>query len=80
MRTIIWDPPVFICGIVIHGPFEAYDFMASRTNQNVRWPAVKGLQFAKAQTAVLAAMDGRGSIEDARACFSLALKEAQLTP
>lgn len=80
MRTIIWELPVFVCGVAIRGPFEAYDFMTSRTGGKVRWPAVKGLQFAKAQTAMLAAMDDRGSIEDARACFSLALKEAQLTP
>lgn len=79
MRTIIWEPPVFVCGMAIHGPFEAYDFMASRTGHDVRWPKVKGSQFAKAQTAMLAAMDGRVSIEDARACFGLALKEAQLT-
>uniref|UniRef100_UPI0031018753 DUF982 domain-containing protein n=1 Tax=Neorhizobium sp. EC2-8 TaxID=3129230 RepID=UPI0031018753 len=52
--------------------------MTSRSGQNVRWPAVKGSQFAKAQLAMLAAMDDRLSIEDARACFGLALKEAQL--
>ncbi len=78
MRTIIWAPRVFACGTVIRGPFEAYDFMTSRSGQNVRWPAVKGSQFAKAQLAMLAAMDDRLSIEDARACFGLALKEAQL--
>ncbi|CAN7706021.1 DUF982 domain-containing protein [Neorhizobium tomejilense] len=79
MRTVFWDPPFFACGIVIRGPFEAYGFMNSRDGQNVCWPVVKGSQFAKAQLAMLAAMDGRLSIEDARACFGLALKEAQIT-
>ncbi|CAN7681619.1 DUF982 domain-containing protein [Neorhizobium sp. LjRoot104] len=53
--------------------------MTSRAGHRLRWPRVKGSQFAKAQTAMLAAMDGRVSIEEARACFGLALKEAQLT-
>lgn len=79
MRTIIWEHPVCVCGIVIHGPFEAYDFMSSRRPHRARWPRVKGPQFAKAQMMMLAAMDGRVAIEEAKACFHLALKEAHLT-
>ncbi|MGK9051479.1 DUF982 domain-containing protein [Xaviernesmea oryzae] len=70
--TTRWMPPVKIGNASIIGPLEAHHFMMKR------WPHVKGAKFALAHMAILAALDGRQTSQEARASFDRAVKEACL--
>lgn len=72
MENTQWQKPVHIGREVIAGPHEAIRFM------DFRWPAIKGMCFARAHLACLAAIDGREAPDQARQRFEAALDEAQL--
>ncbi|KGE02172.1 MULTISPECIES: DUF982 domain-containing protein [Rhizobium/Agrobacterium group] len=72
MLTLRWDKPVRAGGHLIFGPLEAHNFMISD------WPHLKDRDFAIAENAILAALDGRQSPDEAREKFEAALKSAQL--
>ncbi|MGR9170629.1 MULTISPECIES: DUF982 domain-containing protein [Rhizobium] len=72
LSTVRWMPPVKIGNASIIGPLEAHRFMMNH------WPHVKGAKFALAHMAILAALDGRQTPQEARASFDRAVKEACL--
>ena len=67
-----WKRPVRIGTASINGPLEAHNFMMTG------WPNSKSVKFATAHLAILAALDGRQTPEDARGQFVNALKDAKL--
>ena len=70
MTHIIWDKPVRLPEALICGPKEAWDFMMTH------WPHKKDLCFALASEAILAALDGRLSPDEARERFEAAIRSA----
>ncbi|MBP1842240.1 hypothetical protein J2046_000484 [Rhizobium petrolearium] len=72
LLTARWMPPVKIGNASIIGPLEAHHFMMKS------WPHVKGAQFALAHMAILAALDGRQTPQEARVSFDGAVREACL--
>jgi hypothetical protein len=72
MEDAHWQTPVRIGREVITGPHEAIRFM------DFRWPAIKGMCFAKAHLSCLAALDGREAPDAARKRFEAAVEEAKL--
>ncbi|CDZ33721.1 Hypothetical protein NGAL_HAMBI1145_19750 [Neorhizobium galegae bv. officinalis] len=72
MLTLRWDKPVRASGEMIFGPLQAHKFMISE------WPYRKDREFALAESAILAALDGRNSPDEAREKFEAALASAQL--
>jgi hypothetical protein len=77
MATERWNDPIKVgfenAGAkTINGPFEALKCLADL------WPNVRGLRYLKARSACRAALDGRKSLEEARAEFVAAAEEAKL--
>jgi len=72
MLTGPWSKPVRIGNNSINSPLQAHGFMMRR------WPNAKSLRFAEAQLAILAALDGRHSLEEARVRFVAAIRDAKL--
>ena len=68
----LWDQPVRVGDDIIFSPFQAHQFLQTR------WPNQKDLNFANAETAIRAALDGRVTVDEARVRFEAALKSAQL--
>jgi len=67
-----WKEPVRTGGALITGPLEAHQFLMSG------WPNQKDMAFALAENAILAALDGRKTAEEARSKFLAAVRSAQL--
>ncbi len=57
---------------VILGPLDALKCLADL------WPSARGLRYLKARSTCRAALDGRKSVEEARAEFVAAAEEAKL--
>lgn len=72
MKSIYWDKPVRIGGVMVFGPLAAQQFMSSA------WPIKKDSGFGFASSAILAALKGRGSPDFAREQFEKALLSADL--
>jgi hypothetical protein len=77
MATERWNDPIKVGfenvgAKTINGPFEALKCLADL------WPNVRGLRYLKARSACRAALDGRKSLEEARAEFVAAAEEAKL--
>lgn len=72
MLTGRWSRPVRIGDSSIDSPLQAHGFMMSG------WPNAKNLTFAEAHLAILAALDGRQSAEEARTRFVTAVWDAEL--
>lgn len=72
MLTEHWSTPVRIGDSSINSPLQAHGFMMRE------WPNTKYLTFAEAHLAILAALDGRQSIEEARTRFVTAVLDAEL--
>lgn len=72
MLTGPWNKPVRIGNVSIDSPLQAHGFMMRR------WPNAKSLRFAEAHLAILAALDGRHSAEEARLRFVVAIRDAKL--
>ncbi|WP_454848135.1 DUF982 domain-containing protein [Rhizobium binxianense] len=77
MATNKWTNPVTV-GFenaddrTVNGPFDALKCLADL------WPTSRGLHYLKARSACRAALDGRKSLEEARAEFLAAAEEAKL--
>ncbi|WP_183748916.1 DUF982 domain-containing protein [Rhizobium sp. BK196] len=77
MATERWNSPIKVgfegAGArTVKGPFDALACLAEH------WPAVRGLKYLKARSACRAALDGRKTVEEARAEFMAAAEEAKL--
>lgn len=72
MPNAIWDTPVRVGDELLFSPFDAHRFLQSR------WPDRKDMEFAEAEAAIRAALDGRVTVDEARVKFEAALKSAQL--
>ncbi|EUB98089.1 protein of unknown function DUF982 [Rhizobium sp. CF080] len=73
MQNRMWDRPVRVGDELIFSPFQAHQFARSK------WPHTKDAEFAGAYDAILAALDGRVSPDEARVKFESALKSARLS-
>jgi hypothetical protein len=73
MIKALWDIPVRAGDDLIFSPFQAYQFTRDK------WPDRKDRDFASAHDAILAALDGRVTPDEARIKFEAALKSAQLS-
>ncbi|ANM09052.1 UNVERIFIED_ORG: hypothetical protein GGI57_003355 [Rhizobium aethiopicum] len=77
MATEKWNSPVKV-GFegadlrTVNGPFDALKCLADF------WPNSRGLRYIKARSTCRAALDGRKSVEEARAEFLAAAEEAKL--
>ncbi|MBB2685671.1 UNVERIFIED_ORG: hypothetical protein GGD47_003267 [Rhizobium etli] len=77
MATEKWHDPVKV-GFedadlrTVNGPFDALKCLADL------WPSARGLHYIKARSTCRAALDGRKSVEEARAEFLAAAEEAKL--
>ncbi len=77
MATEKWNNPISV-GFentdprTVLGPFDALACLADL------WPDARGLRYLKARSACRAALDGRKSVEEARAEFVAAAEEAKL--
>ncbi|MBY3070267.1 DUF982 domain-containing protein [Rhizobium leguminosarum] len=77
MATERWNSPVTVGfegadARTVNGPFDALKCLADL------WPSMRGLRYIKARSACRAALDGRKSVEEARAEFLAAAEEAKL--
>ncbi|MBT9370936.1 DUF982 domain-containing protein [Rhizobium sp. CSW-27] len=72
MERTPWNPPVRIGRDSVGDALEALAYMERR------WPRIKGMCFAEAHLACLAALDGRQAAADARTRFMAAVEEARL--
>ncbi len=72
MQNKLWDQPVRAGDDLIFSPFQAHQFARSK------WPDKKDAEFASAYDAILAALDGRVTPDEARVKFEAALKSAEL--
>lgn len=72
MTQKIWDMPVRVGDDIIFSPFDAHRFLQTK------WPGRKDMNFASAETAIRAALDGRVTVDEARLKFEAALKSAKL--
>lgn len=77
MATERWNSPVKVGfegadARTVNGPFDALKCLADL------WPSMRGLRYIKARSACRAALDGRKSVEEARAEFLAAAEEAKL--
>lgn len=72
MERVQWRRPVEAGGFAISDALEAIRFM------DRRWPQLKTKTFCIAHSACLAALDGRTTSDEARACFEEAVQEASL--
>ncbi|KRB58914.1 hypothetical protein ASE04_04250 [Rhizobium sp. Root708] len=57
----------------VSGPFDALKCLSDF------WPSVRGLRYLKARSTCRAALDGRKTLEEARAEFVAAAEEAKLS-
>jgi len=73
MENRFWDRPVRAGDDLIFSPFQAHQFARDR------WPQKKDGAFAAAHHAILAALDGRVTPDEARIKFEAALKSAHLS-
>jgi hypothetical protein len=73
MKNSFWDAPVRAGDDLIFSPFQAHQFVRTK------WPDRKDPQFASAYDAILAALDGRVTPDEARVKFEAALKSAHLS-
>ncbi|MBX4932621.1 DUF982 domain-containing protein [Rhizobium bangladeshense] len=77
MATEKWNDPVKV-GFegtdlrTVNGPFDALKCLADF------WPSSRGLHYIKARSTCRAALDGRKSMDEARAEFLAAAEEAKL--
>ena len=71
MQNKLWDQPVRVGDELIFSPFQAHQFARSK------WPHMKDAEFASARDAILAALDGRVTPDEARIKFEAALKSAR---
>ncbi|MBP1844601.1 hypothetical protein J2046_002860 [Rhizobium petrolearium] len=72
MLTGPWSSPVWIGDSSINSPLQAHGFMLHG------WPNAENLTFSAAHLAILAALDGRQSAEEARTRFVAAVLDAEL--
>jgi len=77
MATERWNGPIKVGfeeagSRTVNGPFDALACLADH------WPAARGLKYLKARSACRAALDGRKTVEEARAEFMAAAEEAKL--
>ncbi|KQV83996.1 DUF982 domain-containing protein [Rhizobium sp. Root1220] len=77
MASNKWNDPIDLgfentAARTILGPFDALKCLADL------WPSARGLRYLKARSACRAALDGRKSLEEARAEFVAAAEEAKL--
>ena len=72
MQNKLWDHPVRAGDDLIFSPFQAHQFARSK------WPDRKDAHFASGYDAILAALDGRVTRDEARVKFEAALKSAEL--
>ncbi|MGK6317403.1 DUF982 domain-containing protein [Neorhizobium sp. DT-125] len=72
MLTGPWSSPLRIGDSSIKSPLQAHGFMMHG------WPNAKNLAFAEAHLAILAALDGRQSAEEARTRFVAAVRDAEM--
>ncbi|MBB3592565.1 hypothetical protein FHX08_002909 [Rhizobium sp. BK529] len=77
MATERWNSPIKVgfeeAGArTVNGPFDALACLSDL------WPAARGLQYLRARSVCRAALDGRKSVEEARAEFVAAAQEAKL--
>lgn len=73
MENRFWDRPVRVGDELIFSPFQAHQFARDR------WPHKKDGEYASAKDAIIAALDGRVTPDEARIKFEAALKTAQLS-
>jgi hypothetical protein len=73
MQNKVWDQPVSAGDELIFSPFQAHQFARSK------WPDRTDAEFASAHDAILAALDGRVTPDEARIKFEVALKSAGLS-
>ncbi|MGK9055380.1 DUF982 domain-containing protein [Neorhizobium petrolearium] len=73
MRNKLWDQPVSAGDELIFSPFQAHQFARSK------WLHRRDAEFASAHDAILAALDGRVTPDEARIKFEAALKSAGLS-
>jgi hypothetical protein len=77
MASEKWNDPIQVGfettgARTISGPFDALTCLTEL------WPNVRGLRYLKARSTCRAALDGRKSLEEARAEFVAAAEEARL--
>ncbi|MGK9055506.1 DUF982 domain-containing protein [Neorhizobium petrolearium] len=70
MHNKLWDQSVRVGDELIFSPFQAHQFARSK------WSHRKDADVASAHDAVLAALDGRVTPDEARIKFEAALKSA----
>lgn len=71
MENRFWDQPVRVGDELIFSPFQAHQFTRDR------WPHRKDSEYVSAHDAIIAALDGRVTPDEARIKFEAALKSAQ---
>ncbi|WP_431321369.1 DUF982 domain-containing protein [Rhizobium sp. YTU87027] len=72
-----WNDPIHVGfentgARTILGPLDALKYLADL------WPSARGLRYLKARSTCRAALDGRKTVEEARAEFVAAAEEAKL--
>lgn len=72
-----WKSPVCVAlgekgEQMVRGPHDALALMTEK------WPFLRGVQFVRARSFCRAALDGRKSVEEARAQFEQAIGETQI--
>jgi hypothetical protein len=77
MASEKWNDPIHVGfeaaeARTVLGPFDALKCLTEL------WPNARGLQYLKARSTCRAALDGRKSLEEARAEFVAAAEEAKL--
>ncbi|MBW9112098.1 DUF982 domain-containing protein [Rhizobium cauense] len=77
MASEKWNDPINVGfentdARTILGPLDALKCLADL------WPSARGLRYLKARSACRAALDGRKTVEEARAEFVAAAEEARL--